>query len=165
MGRARLTRLHGLMVYTFTCTNTSALAGRRLTTGTATAWTIGARIFVELKDLYLIRLALPPSPTSRNRECDVACSLRCQLQIALVLLRVARNGLDDALHLDLTRNGLLARVTDHSVAERFANVEKEFVAFLLRVLDVFSSRISFGVESITSGQLSSTARSSVSSSV
>jgi len=105
----------------------------------------------------------PPAP--RDRECDAIRLPRSQLQIAHVLLRVAGDLLDLVLHQNLARNGLLARVTDHSVAERFANVEKEFVAFLLRVLDVFSSRISFGVESITSGQLSSTARSSVSSSV
>ena len=46
----RSTRLHGLMVRKFTCTNTFALAGRKLTTRTATAWTIGARIFVELEE-------------------------------------------------------------------------------------------------------------------
>src|SRR5215469_3421611 len=38
----------GLMI-AFTCTNTSVLIGRRLTTRTARAWTIGARISVELE--------------------------------------------------------------------------------------------------------------------
>ena len=32
------------------CTNTCFLIGRRLNTRTATAWTIGARIFVELEE-------------------------------------------------------------------------------------------------------------------
>src|SRR3974377_1525081 len=45
--RRRSTQLHGLMVRTFACTNTSVLVGRGLTTRTATAWTIAARIFVE----------------------------------------------------------------------------------------------------------------------
>jgi len=76
----------------------------------------------------------PPAP--RDRECDAIRLPRSQLQIAHVLLRVAGDLLDLVLHQNLARNGLLARVTDHSVAERFANVEKEFVAFLLRVLDV-----------------------------
>src|SRR5215469_15936504 len=43
-------RLHGLLVRKCTSTNTSVLVGRRLTTRTATAWTIGARIFVELEE-------------------------------------------------------------------------------------------------------------------
>ena len=38
------------MVHKFTCTNTSVQIGRRLTTRTATAWTIGARISVELEE-------------------------------------------------------------------------------------------------------------------
>jgi len=47
IGKGRLTQRHGLMVHKFTRTNTSALIGRRLTTRTRTAWTIGARIFME----------------------------------------------------------------------------------------------------------------------
>ena len=50
MERERLTQLHGLMARTFTCTNTSALIGPKLTMRTATAWTTGARIFVELEE-------------------------------------------------------------------------------------------------------------------
>ena len=38
------------MVPKFTCTNTFVLIGRRLTTRTATAWTIGARIFAEFEE-------------------------------------------------------------------------------------------------------------------
>jgi hypothetical protein len=46
----RSMRLRGLVVRKFTCTNTSVLIRRRLTTRTATAWTTGARIFVELEE-------------------------------------------------------------------------------------------------------------------
>ena len=76
----------------------------------------------------------PPAP--RNREYDAIRLLRSQLQIALVLLRVARNGLDDALHLDLPRNALLARVAHDTVAERLAHVEEQIVALFRGVLDV-----------------------------
>src|SRR5215469_1263810 len=46
----RSMRLRGLMARKFTCTNTSLLVGRRLTTRTATAWTIRARISEELEE-------------------------------------------------------------------------------------------------------------------
>jgi hypothetical protein len=50
MESGRPTRLHGLTVRKFRCTNTSVLIGCRLTTRTATAWTIDARISVELEE-------------------------------------------------------------------------------------------------------------------
>ena len=56
--------------------------------------------------------------------------------VTTVLLHVVRNGLDDALYLDLPRNALLVRVTHDTVAERFADVEEKLATFLLCVLDV-----------------------------
>ena len=52
---------------------------------------------------YLIRPALPPSSAPRNRECDAIRSLRSQLQVAYVLLRIAGDCLDLALHQNLAR--------------------------------------------------------------
>src|SRR6516162_4428724 len=67
-GRGRSTQLHGLTVRWFTYTNTSVLVGRGLTTRTATAWTIGARIFVEFEEPKL------PFTTERrqHKEADHA---------------------------------------------------------------------------------------------
>jgi len=56
----------------------------------------------------------PPAP--RNRECDAIRSLRSQLQVALIFLRVVLDRHDFALYLDLTRNGLLAFVTHDTVS-------------------------------------------------
>ena len=51
MESGRSTRLHGLMVRKFACTNTSLPVGRRLTIRErSTAWTTGARIFVDLEE-------------------------------------------------------------------------------------------------------------------
>ena len=65
MERGRPTRLHGLTVRKFRCTNTSVLIGCRLTTRTATAWTIGARISVEVKrppNRNVVDCSSPPLP-------------------------------------------------------------------------------------------------------
>ena len=75
--------------------------------------------------------------TSRNRERDVGQSRpRTELQITLVLLRVALNRHDLAQDQNLARNGLLAPITHDTVPERFADVEEKLVAFLVRVLEV-----------------------------
>jgi len=55
----------------FTYTNTYVLIGRRLTTTTATAWTIGARIFVELEEPAETSADLPESgPLALHCDCQ-----------------------------------------------------------------------------------------------
>jgi hypothetical protein len=66
----------------------------------------------------------------RRRPIAVA---NWELQIALVLLRVAFDRHDLALYFDLARHDLLVRATHDTVTERFADVEIGFVVFFLKV--------------------------------